>query len=383
MLHSDFNSYLKGFFLIIFRYLGRQVMVSMLAVTIVLLLIFMSGRFVKYLAKAAAGGISPDILMGIMLYRLPGFLELILPLGFFIGILLAYGRMYLESEMTVLHACGFSQKQLLFTSLIYAFFVSLLVGMMSLFFSPWGFQNVDRLLAEQSKKTEFEMLLPGRFQEFDSVDSVVYTESISDDKKVMSNVFIAAKAKGDQLLNLIYAESGAQEIDPSGDRYLILNNGTRYLGQPGQLNYQSIQFKSYGMKIEEVDGEEVSIDHESMSSLALWEDGSLEARALLQWRISLPLILPVMTLLAVSISRVNPRQGRFAHLFPAMLVYIAYLGLLIVARKSLAKGELPEWLGLWSVHILFLILSSIMMNKERLMHAIKQRKKKVSVHAKN
>ena len=116
---------------------------------------------------------------------------------------------------------------------------------------------------------------------------------------------------------------GAQEIDSAGDRYLILNNGTRYLGQPGELNYQSIQFKSYGMKIEEVGGEEISIDHESMSSRALWEDGSLEARALLQWRISLPLILPVMTLLAVSISRVNPRQGRFAHLFPAMLVYVA------------------------------------------------------------
>lgn len=369
--------------MIIFRYLGRQVMVSMLAVTLVLLLIFMSGRFVKYLAKAAAGGISPDILLSIMLYRLPGFLELILPLGFFIGILLAYGRMYLESEMTVLHACGFSQKRLLFTSLMYAFFVALLVGLMSLFLSPWGFQNVDRLLAEQSKKTEFEMLLPGRFQGFDSVDSVVYTEAISDDKKVMTNVFIAAKTKSDQLLNLIYAESGAQEIDSAGDRYLILNNGTRYLGQPGELNYQSIQFKSYGMKIEEVGGEEISIDHESMSSESLWEDGSLEARALLQWRISLPLILPVMTLLAVSISRVNPRQGRFAHLFPAMLVYVAYLGLLIVARKNLAKGELPEWLGLWSVHIFFLILSFFMMKKEQVMHAIKQRITRVPVHAKN
>lgn len=367
--------------MIIFRYLGRQVMVSMLAVTLVLLLIFMSGRFVRYLAKAAAGGISPDILFYIMMYRLPGFLELILPLGFFIGILLAYGRMYLESEMTVLHACGFSQRRLITTSLVYSFFVALIVALMSLFLSPWGFQNVDRLLAEQSKKTEFEMLLPGRFQSFDSVDSVVYSEAMSDDKKIMNNVFIAAKTDNDQLLNLIYAESGIQEIDASGDRYLILQHGTRYLGKPGELNYQSISFQSYGMRIEDKDAEETEIDHESMDSMDLWREDTLEARSLLQWRISLPLILPVMTLLAVSISRVNPRQGRFAHLFPAMLVYVAYLGLLIVARKNLAKGELPEWLGLWSVHILFLVLSFLLLKKEQIKSGVMNVLSRDSKHA--
>tara|TARA_R110001592_G_scaffold69367_7_gene212595 strand:+ start:4302 stop:5372 length:1071 start_codon:yes stop_codon:yes gene_type:complete len=356
-------------------------MVSMLAVTLVLLLIFMSGRFIRYLSKAASGGISPDILLAIMAYRLPGFLELILPLGFFIGVLLAYGRMYLESEMTVLHACGFSQRRLVVTSLIYSLIVAILVGAMSLFLSPLGFQNVDRLLAEQSKKTEFEMLLPGRFQSFDSVKSVVYTESISNDKKIMNNVFIAAKTENDQLLNLIYAATGSQEIDANGDRYLILNNGTRYLGKPGELNYQSIEFQSYGMKIEEVDGAEASIDHESMSSIDLWYEDTLEARALLQWRISLPLILPIMTLLAVSISRVNPRQGRFAHLFPAMLVYIAYLGLLIVARKSLTKGELPEWVGLWGVHVLFISISILLLQKERLLHSLKRMVKRVPRHA--
>lgn len=381
MLHNGFNPNLKGFFLIIFRYLGRQVMVSMLAVTVVLLLVFMSGRFVRYLAKAAAGGISPDILMAIMAYRLPAFLELILPLGFFIGILLAYGRMYLESEMTVLHACGFSRKRLIFVSLIFSFAVALVVGAMSLYLSPWGFQNVDRLLAEQSKKTEFEMLLPGRFQSFDTVKSVVYTESISDDKKVMSDVFIAAKTDTEESLNLIYAASGSQFIDDEGDRYLILNNGTRYLGRPGTLNYQSIEFESYGMKIDEVDAEEKSIDHESISTKDLWEDDSLESRSLLQWRISLPLILPVMTLLAVSISRVNPRQGRFAHLFPAMLIYIAYLGLLIVARKSLAKGNLPEWIGLWSVHVLFLFISIFMLKKEEMLAWIKLKISRDTAHA--
>jgi lipopolysaccharide export system permease protein len=316
-----------------------------------------------------------------MAYRLPGFLELILPLGFFIGILMAYGRMYLESEMTVLHACGYSQRRLVFTSLLFSLLVALLVGAMSLFISPWGMQNVDRLLLEQSKKTEFEMLLPGRFQPFESLNSVVYAESISDDKKTMLNVFIAARTGEDDLTNLIYAESGIQRIEPGGDRYLLLQNGTRYLGQPGELNYQSISFSQYGMKIEETNVEASSVDREAMPSTELWFENDLESISLLQWRISLPLLLPVMTLLAVSISRVNPRQGRFAHLFPAMLVYVAYLGLLIVARKNLAKGELPEWLGLWVVHVLFLGISLLLLQKEKLITVFGKLLRRKSIHA--
>lgn len=356
-------------------------MLSMLAVTLVLLLIFMSGRFIKYLAKAASGGISPEILLAIMAYRLPGFLELILPLGFFIGILMAYGRMYLESEMTVLHACGYSQRRLVVTSLLFSLCVAFVVGAMSLFISPWGMQNVDRLLMEQSKKTEFEMLLPGRFQPFDSINSVVYTESISDDKKTMNNVFIAARTGDEDLTNLIYAESGIQRIESDGQRYLLLQNGTRYLGRPGELKYQNISFSQYGMKIEEADVEASSADRESMSTRDLWSEQDLESVSLLHWRISLPLLLPVITLLAVSISKVNPRQGRFAHLFPAMLMYVAYLGLLIVARKNLAKGVLPEWIGLWGVHLLFLIISVLLLQKEKLINSLKQKFQRKDIHA--
>ena len=359
--------------MIIFKYLAKQVLVSMLAVTFVLLMIFMSGRFIKYLAKAASGGISPDILASVMFYRLPGFLELILPLGFFIGILLAYGRMYLESEMTVLHACGFSQKRLLSLTLVFSGFVALIVAWMSLYLSPLGMQKVEYLLAQESKKTEFEMLFPGRFQGFKSGSSVTYSESISDDKKTMLNVFIAEKSKKTDSLDLLYAESGTQRLNENGERFLMLHHGRRYEGRPGELNYQVIEFDSYGIKIEERDAEEPKIKKEAMATKVLWASTDLSSRALLQWRISLPLIVPIVTLLAVSVSRVNPRQGRFVHLFPAMLVYVAYLGLLIVARKNIEKGVLPEVVGLWSVHLTFFALSLILLGKDKLRVGVRKK----------
>lgn len=341
---------------IIFRYLTRQILITMLAVSGVLLLVFMSGRFIKYLADAAAGELSGDVLFAIMAYRFPGFLELILPLGFFIGILLAYGRMYLESEMTVLFACGVSDRQVLGHTLIGALLVMMVVGAMSLWVTPWGMKHVDRIFNEQSQVTEFEMLAPGRFQNLSSGDRVTYTEALSDDKRKLQGVFIAEYSEADQQLSLVVAEEGSQFVDDeTGSRFLVLERGTRFQGLPGELDYSITEFEAYGLKVAE-QAARGSIDEEGMSTAALIQSQDPELRALLHWRFSLPLIVPIVTLLAVRLSRVNPRQGRFFHLLPAMMIYILYLGLLIAARDMLASGRVPEWIGMAWVHLLFLAL---------------------------
>lgn len=342
---------------IIFRYLTRQILVTMLAVSGILLLVFMSGRFIKYLAEAAQGKIAADVLFAIMGYRLPGFLELILPLGLFIGILLAYGRMYLESEMTVLFACGFSERQLINKTLGASLVVMVAVGAMSLYISPWGMQQVQRIFNEQAKMTEFEMLSPGRFQSLGSGARVTYTEALSDDKRELRGVFIAQANGEGEGVELISAERGTQFVEEmTGSRFLVLHGGTRVEGTPGELDYRVVEFEAYGLKIAENQNAREKRIEEAVPTLELMRSDNPEERALFHWRIALPLIVPVVTLLAIRLSRVNPRQGRFFHLLPAMLIYIGYLGLLIVARNALAGQRIPEWLGLWWVHGLFLLL---------------------------
>ncbi|MDX1635414.1 MAG: LPS export ABC transporter permease LptF [Marinobacter sp.] len=342
---------------IIFRYLTRQVMISMLAVSGILLMVFMSGRFIKYLADAAAGELSGDVLFQIMAYRFPGFLELILPLGFFIGILLAYGRMYLESEMTVLYACGVSERQVLGQTLVGSLLVMLVVAAMSLYVSPWGMKQVEAIFNEQRQATEFEMLAPGRFQDLAGGGRVTYTKALSDDKRELQGVFIAEFAPDGQGLTLISADTGSQFIDEAtGSRFLVLEEGTRFQGVPGQLDFDATRFEAYGLKVEGGSASQRR-EEEAISTLELMNSSDPEARALLHWRFSLPLIVPIVTLLAVRLSRVNPRQGRFFHLLPAMLLYILYLGLLIVARDALADQKVPEWLGMLWVHALFLALA--------------------------
>ncbi|MDK8465127.1 LPS export ABC transporter permease LptF [Marinobacter sp. SS13-12] len=341
---------------IVFRYLTRQVIISMLAVSGILLMVFMSGRFIKYLADAAAGELAGDVLFQIMAYRFPGFLELILPLGFFIGILLAYGRMYLESEMTVLFACGISDKQLLGKTLVGSIPVMLTVGAMSLYVSPWGMKQVEAIFNEQRQATEFEMLAPGRFQSLSSGGRVTYTEGLSDDKRRLEGVFIAEYKPEGEGLSIITAREGSQLVDEeTGSRFLVLEEGARFEGVPGRLDYDVTGFDAYGLKIRSGNAREKELE-EGLSTWDLMASDNPEHRAMLHWRFTLPLIVPIVTLLAVRLSRVNPRQGRFFHLLPAMLVYITYLGLLIVARDALENGKVPEWVGLLWVHAIFLVL---------------------------
>lgn len=346
--------------MIVFRYLSREVMLTLSAVSAVLLVIIMSGRFIKYLAQAAAGQLDPGSLFLIMGYRLPGFMQLILPLGLFLGILLAYGRLYLESEMTVLSATGMSQQRLLRMTLFPATLVALVVAWLSLSLAPQGANQFQLLLNKQDALTEFDTLEPGRFQALRDGTRVTYTESLTDDRVNLGGVFISQKNLGsdqkDRGISVLVAEKGRQEVHSDGNRYLILHNGYRYDGSPGQADYRAIKYDTYGVLLPKPDASDEVTDRDAIPTSTLLSADDERSRAELQWRISLPLLVFIVTLMAVPLSRVNPRQGRFLKLLPAILLYMAYLTILIAARGALEKGKIPPALGLWWVHGIFLFI---------------------------
>ncbi|OYQ20513.1 LPS export ABC transporter permease LptF [Pseudomonas mandelii] len=346
--------------MIVFRYLSREVLLTLSAVSAVLLVITMSGRFVKFLAQAASGALDPGSLFLIMGFRLPGFLQLILPLGLFLGILLAYGRLYLESEMTVLSATGMSQQRLLAMTMVPATGVALVVAWLSMSLAPQGAMQFQLLLNKQDAMTEFDTLEPGRFQALRDGTRVTYTEQLSDDRINLGGVFISQKNissdKKDRGISVLVAEKGRQEIRPDGNRYLILDNGYRYDGNPGQADYRAIKYEEYGVLLPKPDVSDEVTDRDAMTTRSLIGSDDIRSRTELQWRLSLPLLVFIVTLMAVPLSRVNPRQGRFLKLLPAILLYMAYLSILIAARGALEKGKIPPALGLWWVHGIFLAI---------------------------
>ncbi|CAE6950629.1 MULTISPECIES: LPS export ABC transporter permease LptF [Pseudomonadaceae] len=357
--------------MIVFRYLSREVLVTLSAVSAVLLVIIMSGRFIKYLAQAAQGVLDPGVLFMIMGYRIPGFLQLILPLGLFLGFLLAYGRLYLDSEMTVLSATGVSQQRLTAYSLAPALIVALLVGWLSLGLAPQGVAGVARILNQQDALTELDTLVPGRFQSIRDGSRVTYSQELSADRSELRGVFMSEKrfstdGTSERGITVLVAESGRQEIQDDGSRYLILENGYRYDGEPGEADYRAIQYDTYGVLLPKPEVAIEANEREAIPTRDLFGSDDPVLQAELQWRLSLPLLVFVVTLLAVPLSKVNPRQGRFLKLLPAIFLYMAYLGLLIAARGALDKGRLPTGLGLWWVHGIFLAIGLLLLYWERL-----------------
>jgi lipopolysaccharide export system permease protein len=342
----------------VYRYLSREVLVAMLAVSATLLLIIMSGRFVRYLGDAASGKIAVDVLFAIMAYRLPGFLELVVPLGFFIAILLAYGRLYMDSEMAVLSACGMSQQQLLAITAIPAVLVACLVGAMSLWVSPWGAAQTEKLLAEQRSRSEFTTLRSGHFQPFSGGKVVTYVESVSDNRTRLNQLFLAQVGNP---TSVAIAEVGKLRHNSEYDeRYLELQQGIRYQGRPGSADYQITEFNTLAQHIPEPEvSEAYSTEADARSTRELLNDHSDAARATLQWRLSMPLLVLVVAFLSVPFSRTSPRQGRYVKMLPAILLYLLYLAALSTVRSEMEAGKFPLMPGLWSVHGVFIAIAGV------------------------
>ncbi|RRJ85326.1 LPS export ABC transporter permease LptF [Aestuariirhabdus litorea] len=342
--------------MIIFRYLAKEVMLAFSAVAAVLLLIILSARFIYYLSRAASGRMNSDYLFALMGYQIPGFLLLLLPLAIFMGILLAYGRLYVDNEMTVLRACGMSSRRLMAYTMMPGLLVASLVAALSFSVAPWSAKNTEWILEKQKTLTEFDMLLPGRFMEAD--DRVTYTEALSDDLKTMDRVFIAHFDARDPRgrLTLLLAERGDQRLmEGTGSRYLELHDGYRYDLIPGDTDVRAIQYDTYGVKLPRNDKEIEISEVKALSTPRLY-NGDREQTGELLWRISLPVMVPILVLLAIPLSRVNPRQGRYMRLLPAVVLYLLYLGGLLASSSAVASGRLDASLAMWPLHLFFLLL---------------------------
>lgn len=348
--------------MILFRYLTREVLLTMSAVAGILLLVIMGSRFIRYFSDAAEGDIPVTILGSLMVFHLPGFMELVLPLAFFLGILLAYGQMYMNSEITVMVACGMSPLRLLRVTLLPASVVAVLVGFCSLWLTPAGALQTAATLEEQRSRLDVSVLAPGRFQDFGG-GRTAYISDFSSDGTEMQEVLVHERPNTENPHSFVTrAGSGYQETRvETGSRFLILENGERYGVVPGQQDAQRLTFERYTMRLGLSRGLQEFDSIEYATTAALWDDSNPRAQAQFQWRTGLPFMVFVLALIAQPLSRVNPRQGRFAKLLPAVFLYVAYLSLLLAAVDAIGSGKLSPLVGVWPVHLLFLGLGLLLL----------------------
>ncbi len=360
----------------IFRYLSGDVLSHTAAVALVLFLVVFSGRFIRYLAEAAVGDLSADILLPVMIFKLPSFLELILPLSLFIGILLSLGRLYAESEMVILKACGVSQWRLAGFLAVPGLVIMVLVAAMALQLAPAGSARAQQLLDDPRSTDGLQSLASGRFKKQQGGELVTYAETVDADG-VMRNVFVVEGAEvspvkndgeivSESRMSVTYAAEGEILFDAeTGRRYLELRSGTRYRGTPGAPNYEAVSFARYGELIPEREGSlRARIKTDAMSTSELLASDDPKLRGALYWRFSLPLLVPVLTLIAIALSRTDARRGRYARLGPALLIFLGYFIALTQARSLVEAGG-GVWLLVLS-HVAFAILGIVLLHWETL-----------------
>jgi lipopolysaccharide export system permease protein len=352
---------------IVTRYLSREVFHALIAVTVILLIAFLSQQVVRYLNYVAVGKIPTNVLLQLVSFEVPYLLALLLPLGLYMGVLLAYSRVYADNEMAILQMCGFSDFRLLRLTTVLALIVGGVVLALMLWINPLISAKRQQVMASDEATLHLiQTMIPGRFQVSPDGHHVMYVESLSRDRLTAANVFLAQAKKNPQAPEqnnwmLVLADRGYQEKDKaSGEDYFITTDGYRYEGVPGQNDYKIIQFKKYAVRLPQNDAHVIHQDVESLSTLDLWSQYQKPRYAAeLQWRFSIALSAFLLALLAVPLSAVRPRQGRYLMILPAVLVYIIYINLLFIARHWVEQQLAPVTVGMWWVHGLMLLCVSI------------------------
>lgn len=342
---------------IISRYLAREVLKTSAATLLVLYVILLSNALGRVLADVADGDVPQQALLPVMLSQSVAILTLVLPIGLFLGIVFAFGRMYKDHEVVVMLACGVGYRDFYMPVLA----IALPLFAFSFYATVWLNADVlryaEEIILEEKNRNEFQFIKPGQFNQSSDGDLVFYMESLSADRLELRDIIISQSLPGRMVLET--AESGRQRVDErTGELFLVVGPGQRHEGMAGQRDFRIVEFEQHGILIENRSrGDATELDETQKTPAELRASPSPEDRIELYWRISIPVALLMLALLAVPLSYIAPRHGRFGKVAWAGLAYIVYMNLIGVTRAQLETGNLPMAINFWWVHALFLVLT--------------------------
>jgi lipopolysaccharide export system permease protein len=336
------------------RYLLREAAAAWLAVTFVLLAIMLSTRFARFLAEAAAGELPRELLFQVAALSSLQYLVILIPVSLMLAIMLSLGRLYRDSEVAAMTGCGVGLGALYRPFIVLGAALTILTAALSFQIGPWAGRTADYLVKNAARLIQFNPFEEGRFKSVMDGRAVFYAERMTADGGELSTV--VAQVEEDNGVSFVTARAGTQRTDSvSGERTVSLFDGYRYRGEPGEAAYDVVQFDTFTTRVSPPDFIYISAKRKLMPTAELIASSDPQDRAELAWRFSAPLSVLILTLLAVPLAYVAPRKGRYSKLVVGIAAYLLYSQLLGLGQAWIAKGRVPEALGLWWVHALMLL----------------------------
>ncbi|MCI6863977.1 LPS export ABC transporter permease LptF [Anaerobiospirillum succiniciproducens] len=347
------------------KYIFKELLKSQFVVLLVLVVAFAGQTAVKLMTEVAVGSFPPRLIALFMFYSMPQFLTYLFPLTLYTAVIITLGRICSDSEMVVMKAVGYSSKRIMMVVLLLGVLSASAVGYISLTLSAKASTAAYALEKQVLTDPEFLPIESGRFVNFGKYN--VYVENVNNngrDDKDVSNIYVIEMAgSGGPTTSITAADEGHIALDEDGVRWLELKNGRRYEYMPDGTMRRA-RFEEFKAPVSANVTEDVKMYRaiSMMSTTELLNSDSRIANLEAQWRISPILTTLVVCLIAVPLSMVNPRQGRFARLAPAILIYLAYYLLLLSVLNFIKTENLGLYPGLYLVPVLFLICVALPLN---------------------
>jgi len=337
------------------RYILREVVLAWLLVTGVLLVILLAYQVVGVLERAATNQFPPGVVLELIWLGALQYLSILLPVGLLLGVVLAFGRLYADSEMAAALACGAGPVNVYLPVVLLALTVAAGLAWLTLVLAPQATAQALSLRQAAMRAGQFAPIAAGKFRTFGGGNAVVYAEDVNPDG-TLHNVFVE-RSRG-ALVQVALAERARHSVTADGMTHILtLYDGERFEGVPGSAEFRIVRFAEHVVPVQVPVGNDVVRDLEARPSALLADSALPEQRAELQWRIATPLMCLVLALVAVPLARLRPRQGRYARVWLALLIFLLYSQLISIGKVMIARGTLPQFLGLWWTHAVVLALA--------------------------
>ena len=341
------------------RYIFREIAVTWLGVTMILLMILLTNQFARVLGDVAKGKLPKDAAFEVIGLSAAQYLTLLVPIGLFLAVMLALGRLYRDSEMPAIMACRIGPSGIYRPLTFLLVPLTLGVAWLSLEGAPRALETIERISAEARREADLGSIEPGRFTVFGPDAAVVYGESVSEDG-AMHNVFIERRVD-ENSVEVVVARRGEQVASDDPDtRMLVLHEGRRYEGVPGTSRFRVVEFVEHGIPYRLPSLTADDPRPRAMRFTALLNSSELEHIAERQWRFSIPIATVLLALLAVPLARSRPREGRYGRIAVGLLVFIIYFNLMSAAKAWTEEGTINPQLGMWWVHGCVLLLTLVL-----------------------
>lgn len=317
--------------------------------------IMLTTSLIRILGNASAGRIDTASVLPLIAFNAINFLPVLLVLTLYVAVLSVFTRAHKDSEMVIWSASGQAMTGWIRPVLGFALPFFLLVMVISLFIAPWANRQASEYQQRFAQREDMSQVAAGQFREAASSNRVFFVESLNESATEVRNVFVTQK-QNDRTV-VVASRGGHIEVDPRGERFLVLEKGRRYDSIDATGELRLMEFERYGLRL---DPKPVRLDDQSAkikTTMELVLNPEARNLAELLWRIGLPVSALVLALIAIPLASVNPRMGRSINLVGALLLYMVYSNMISLAQAYVAQQKLAFTTGVWVVHLAFILLA--------------------------